>query len=222
MKSLNPRAFALTFIPSLILVCAPQASAQGNTTTQPVTVVNTTKNPVPTVAQGTTKILGNVHVTNSSLPVTGSVSITNSSVPVNVTDSPLAVTGAVSVSNLPLDANGNVRTSVYPATTKFSYTYVLVYGCTPAIGTPPDLCVYGQYNPGFPNQTVLASTVLDTLGSQGFNVIAVTPGLTAPNGQSAFFYTLVGPSGSRLKRLIQPSKLEQGNVDTKNIAEVPR
>jgi hypothetical protein len=106
VKSLNHRALILAFISSLALACAPQAAAQTSpTTAQPVKVVNTTKNPVPTVAQGTTKISGNVHVTNSSLPVNGSVSITNTSVPVNVTNSPLGVSGTVVVSNLPLDSN---------------------------------------------------------------------------------------------------------------------
>jgi hypothetical protein len=223
MKSLNPRGFVLAFIPSLILVCAPQAAAQANTTPEPVKVVNTTKNPVPTVAQGTTKISGNVNVTNSSLPVTGSVSITNNSVPVNVTNSPLGVSGTVSVSNLPLDADGNVRTSVYPAATTYSYTYVLAYPCNT---TPADLCVYGLYNPTGcpPSATVLASTVLDSLASQGFSVIAVTPLSSECGPVPGLTYTLQGPSGTRKKRLIQPSKLEQSDGDTKTVAvgEVPR
>jgi len=122
MQWLNARAFILAFISFLILVCAPQAAAQANTTPEPVKVVNTTKNPVPTVAQGTTKISGNVNVTNSSIPVTGSVSITNNSLPVNVTNSSLAVTGTVSVEmsapvwpRIPLSISFN-RSSEDPAT----------------------------------------------------------------------------------------------------------
>jgi hypothetical protein len=89
-------------------------------TVQSVKVVKTTSSPVPTAAQGTTTISGNVKVTNASLPMTGSVSITNSSVPVNVTNSPLPVTGTVSVGNLPLDTKGNVLVSVAPDTTQYT------------------------------------------------------------------------------------------------------
>lgn len=52
MKSLNHRTFALAFISSLAVVFALQAAAQESTTTaQPVKVVNTAKNPVPTVVE---------------------------------------------------------------------------------------------------------------------------------------------------------------------------
>jgi hypothetical protein len=75
MKTLALRAVALALISCLILVWAPQAAAQANTTPAPVRVVNTTKNPVPTADRGTTKISANVNVTNASLPVNGNICV---------------------------------------------------------------------------------------------------------------------------------------------------
>jgi hypothetical protein len=185
MKSLNPRGFVLAFIPSLILVCAPQAAAQANTTPEPVKVVNTTKNPVPTVAQGTTKISGNVDVTNSSLPVTGSVSITNNSVPVNVTNSPLAVSGTVNVGNLPLDANGNVRTSVAPDTAQYQFQSVIGGPCDAVNNVPTDFCT---------GSGATVESVLDTYSSQGYEVLAVSPLSVGINGIAGLMvYTLKAP-----------------------------
>jgi hypothetical protein len=224
MKSLNSRTLVLVLIPSLALVCAPLAAAQTSTTTvQSVKVVNTTSSPVPTVAQGTTKISGNVNITNASLPVNGSVSITNKPLPVSgnvtVTNTPLPVTGTVTAGNLPLDSNGNVKTSVYPATATFSFTYVLAYPCQATGGSStPDLCVYGQYNPGCPtSQVVSASTVLDTLGSQGFNVVAVTPvgnSTCIYTNPGSVAFTLVGPPGAGATNRVasqKSSELGSGN-----------
>jgi hypothetical protein len=129
MKSLAPRAAAPALISCLILVWAPQAAAQANTTPAPVKVVNTTKNPVPTVAQGTTNVSGKVNITNASLPVHGNVNVTNNPLPVsgnvNVTNSSLPVNGTVDVSNLPLDANGNVLVDVAPDTTQYQFLSIV-------------------------------------------------------------------------------------------------
>jgi hypothetical protein len=77
MTPLTSRAVALVLISFLTLLCAPHAAGQAQ-----VKVVNTTKSPVPTLAQGTTAISGHVNVTNASLPVSGCVAVTNSSLPV--------------------------------------------------------------------------------------------------------------------------------------------
>jgi hypothetical protein len=205
MKSLALRAVALALISCLILVCAPQA-AQANTTPAPVRVVNTTKNPVPTVAQGITKISGNVNVTNNPLPVMGSVSITNTSVPVNVTNSPLGVSGTVDVSNLPLDANGNVRTSVAPDTTQYQFlsiTAMQVSGrvCINSYGA--DFCTYNG------TQYVPIEQTLATLSAQGYELVSVvSAGLFGGvQTENQMVYTLKLPlTGPHSKRSSLPGQ----------------
>lgn len=195
MKSLNHRALVLAFISSLILVSALQAAAQTSTipTTQSVSVVNTTKNPVPTAAQGTTKISGNIHVTNSSLPVTGSVSITNNSVPVNVTNSPLGVGGTVAVSNLPLGSNGNVLVSVAPDTTQYRYLSLVAVPCS--LAGVPDFCYFNG------TSTLPIEQSLTAYSSQGYALFSVTPcDDYGDSSSAAMVYTLRAPvSGAHKK-----------------------
>jgi hypothetical protein len=192
VKSLNSRALVLAFISSLALVCALQAGAQANTTPAPVKVVNTTKNPVPTVAQGTTKISGNVNVTNSSLPVNGSVSITNSSVPVNVTNTPLGVSGTVAVSNLPLDANGNVLVSIAPDTTQYQYLSLVAFPCS--LAGVSDFCYFNG------TTTLPIEQSLTTYSSQGYALFSVTPCDNYASLGGASVYTLRAPvTGARKK-----------------------
>ena len=205
MKSLALRAVALALISCLIIVWAPQAAAQANTTSAPVRVVNTTKNPVPTVAQGTTKISGSVHVTNSVLPVNGSVSITNTSVPVNVTNSPLGVSGTVDVSNLPLDANGNVRTSVAPDTTQYQFLSITAMqvstGCVNSYGA--DFCTYNG------TQYVPIEQTLTTLSAQGYELVSVvSAGLfQGVQTENQMVYTLKLPlTGAHSKRSSLPGQ----------------
>ena len=69
-------AFAMAFgsLAFDVARAAPQSPPSA-----PVTVVNTTANPVPVVQQGTTSVSGNVTVSNTSanpVPVAGAVSIT--------------------------------------------------------------------------------------------------------------------------------------------------
>jgi hypothetical protein len=63
---------------SVALVLTPAAAGPQSPPSAPVTVVNTTANPVPVVQQGTTSISGSVTVNNTSanpVPVSGAVAI---------------------------------------------------------------------------------------------------------------------------------------------------
>lgn len=197
MKSFQShrRTVGLAFIVSLTLV-ALQAAAQSPATAQPlrvapqnsvqsVQVVNTTKNPVPTTAQGTTTISGNVNVTNASLPVNGSVSITNNPLPISgsvaVTNSSLPVTGTVAVSNLPLDANGNVRTSVAPDTTQYQFQTVIGQACAQVNYVPTDFCTANG---------ATVESVLNSYSSQGYEVFAASPFAASGNQGTLMVYTL--------------------------------
>jgi hypothetical protein len=179
MKSLALCAVALALISCLILVWTPQAAAQANTTPAPVKVVNTTKNPVPTVAQGTTKISGNVNVTNNPLPISGSVEVTNSSLP---------VTGTVDVSNLPLDVNGNVRTSVAPDTTQYQFLSIVALqgNCSNSYGL--DFCTYNG------TENVPIEQTLTTLSSQGYELLSIVPVYFTSGSDIEMLYTLKAPA----------------------------
>jgi hypothetical protein len=190
VKSLTYGSLVLALIPSLSLFCAPQAASQANTTPEPVKVVNTIKNPVPTVAQGTTKILGNVHVTNSSLPVTGSVSITNSNVPVTVSNTPLPVEGTVNIA---------------PDTAQYKYQLVMGYPCNNnSNGSAQDFCTLPINQQG----SVSVESVLNSYSSQGYELFSVTEagGATSSNPEAPWLvYTLRAPvQGARRK----PSRVQ--------------
>ena len=180
------RIFVLALVFALSIVCISELAAQ-NTATEPVTVVNTAKNPVPTVAQGTTTISGSVNVTNSSIPVTGSVSIANSSLP---------VTGTVNVGNLPLSPTGNVLVSIAPATIKYQFQSIVAFNCTTANGL--DYC-YGAQN------TPIEQT-LTTLSGQGYELFSVVA-VPSINQGSSMLYTLQLPlTGARQKGTALPSR----------------
>jgi len=167
--SLKSITSTLSPISCMILFCSMQAAAQ----TQ-VKVVNTSKTPVPTLAQGTTTISGNVNVTNASLPVSGSVALTNSSLP---------VTGTVDVGNLPLDTNGNMRTSVAPDATQYQFQSIVATQCSTANGF--DFCTG-------PENTPIEQT-LSTLSSQGYELFSVTPISSGSLFYGAMAYTLRAP-----------------------------
>jgi len=117
---------------ALVLMTFPfvSSSAQKTAVTpQSVKVVNTTAQPVPVTAQGTTTVTGNVNVT--TVPITGTVAVSNSSVPVS---------GSVSVSNLPLDSNGNLKTTTASPVLKYEFTDVItmVYTGTNVISPDPN------------------------------------------------------------------------------------
>jgi hypothetical protein len=81
------RVLALAVASAAVSLTPAQAGPQ-NPPSAPVTVVNTTANPVPVVQQGTTSVSGSVSVNNTPanpVPVTGSV----------------AVSGAVSITGTP-------------------------------------------------------------------------------------------------------------------------
>ena len=130
-----------------------QARAEKSKTPDPVTVTNTSFQPVPVVTQGTSTITGNVVVTNSTVPINGTVNVTNTSLP---------VTGAVDVNNLPLDSSGNVKVTAVQQTLKYEFKYVIFQVCetTP---TERNLC-------NGTNGEQEASTTLTNLSSQGWEL----------------------------------------------------
>ena len=142
MTPLSFRVVAPVLVSFLTLFCAPHAAGQVQ-----VKVVNTTKSPVPTLAQGTTTISGNVNVTNTSLPVSGTVE----------------------VSNLPLDTNGNVRTSVSPDATQYQFQSIVALQCSTANGF--DFCSGTENTPI--EQTL---TTLSSQGYELFSVAPISSG----------------------------------------------
>ena len=72
------RVLALAAVYGAAFLTPAQAGSQ-NPPSAPVTVVNTSANPVPVVQQGTTNVSGNVTVANTAanpVPISGAVSIT--------------------------------------------------------------------------------------------------------------------------------------------------
>jgi len=98
----------------------------------------------------------------------------------------MPVTGTVTAGNLPLDANGNVRTSVAPATTKYQFKTLLIYQCSLVNGVP-DLCVTGT------GESV--ETVLDSYSTQGYELFAIVPYSPGGGGcvNCGMAYTLRAP-----------------------------
>jgi hypothetical protein len=182
MNALPRISFAVVLVVSTILFSTPRFSAETDSKIpQPVKVVNTTKNPVPTVAQGTTKISGNVKVTNSLLPVTGSVSITNSNLPVSVTNTPLPVMGTVSVA---------------PDTTQYQYASIVAISCVPTQNGPWDFCLYTENGATTPMEQVLT-----TYSSQGYELFSITG--VSVNVQPEVLYTLRAPVAGGHKKASQ-------------------
>lgn len=190
------RAHFAVVIAASLLCILPLAAQNQNIVKLPipVTVTNTSKNPVPTVSQGT----ANVNVTNNPLPVSGDV---------NVSNTPLPVSGSVTVGNLPLDSNGNVLVDLAPDTSQYQYLSILasvgVTGlCQNSYGE--DFCanVNGQWVP--------IEQVLTTLSGQGyelFSVVTACPNNACAGGGANMLYTLRAPvMGARSKRSSMPVK----------------
>jgi len=75
-----PAVGFVILVGAFVLTSPSTGHGQGGPPTQNVTVVNTTANPVPTAAQGTTNVAGNVSVTNTptvNLAAGASVGINN-------------------------------------------------------------------------------------------------------------------------------------------------
>jgi hypothetical protein len=101
------------------LLIAASPVSQAVPSDKDVRVINTTSEPVPTSAQGTTTIAGSVSVVNPitgsvsvTNPITGSVSITNPITgSVSVTN---PITGSVSITNVPTVHINNTAASAVP------------------------------------------------------------------------------------------------------------
>jgi hypothetical protein len=103
-----------------------QTPSSGSGGSAPVTVINTTANPVPTVAQGTTRVSGAVDIL-SQPPITGSVAVTNTPT-VNVSSMPavqLSGTPTVQVAGAQFDSGGNLK--VTGSTSAASGRVLVVY-----------------------------------------------------------------------------------------------
>jgi hypothetical protein len=179
MSRIKFRVAALVLVSFLSAFCTPPAAGQVQ-----VKVVNTTKSPVPTLAQGITAISGNVKITNASLPVSGSVNVTNSSLP---------ITGTVDVNNLPLDANGNLLTTVVASTTQYQYLSIVAAPCIN--GGVYDFCANSGSMP--------IEQTLTTYSSEGYDLFSVTPSSTFESVGSVMVYTLRAPVAGAHKRTSQ-------------------
>jgi hypothetical protein len=192
MNALPRIAFAVVLVVSTILFLTPPFSAAetDGKIPQPVKVVNTAKNPVPTVAQGTTTVSGNVNVTNNPLPISGAV---------NVANTPLPVSGSVTVANLPLDSKGNVLVDIAPDSTQYQYVSILAQqlgGCSNSYGG--DFCAL------FNNQETPIEQILTTLSSQGYELSSVVPlPFCNAGGFCQMLYTLRTPVAGGHKKASQ-------------------
>lgn len=131
-KSIVASIGVLLLALTLALTGAAQAAAQA---VKDVVVVNTTSQPVPVVAQGTTAIKGTVGLD----PAANTVKLDQANNGVRITNSSLPVTGTVNVGNQPpfaFDANGNLKTVGTTASQGRAAAVVINVGSRPVTGNP--------------------------------------------------------------------------------------